>query len=1390
MTVTNTDNKDIYAGDGATLVFAYTFKIFQDSDLVVTITDTLGVNPLITMVLSSDYTVSGAGTPSGGDVTLLLTGQISSAPLATDTITILRLVPLTQNLDLIENDNFPSQSQEDAFDKLTFIDQQQQETIDRSVTIPASVTGVSVALPVPVADFILGWNSTPDALINVDPNIVGLANAQAAAASAAAALASENAASASETNASASESSASNSVLYAAEWANKAEDSLISAPAGGDLVDDYSALHWANKAAASAASNNLPTIQGGDAGKILEVNPGETGYQLVANVTTLIDDFTIINPTGELEVAPFMLDNIVLNAMRISENNSLTIQQLSDGIEDTYTDEDGIDTVTSLNEDFEGGSYRTTPGTLAENTKLVLNADSAYTGALEIIDSGGNDHIVTQNGNATLKGLHYKFGDGALCLNGVDQELTIPDSNDWDILNANDWTIGLWVKLNDPGSGLEAFVTHRQDASNEWSFYHNSIQTGLANLEFSLLVGGVAQNLLTAVPVFIFDTDWHFVSVNKVSNDWCMYVDGVHEAQSDFGAMTDSTNTGLLRIGSRESTVWFLDGYVDDVHINKGNFFSAAPIAKPKMWFPMVDNKATVAVTDYGSVIAGTMNGTSPNTEDRRAAGKVRNSYDFNGTDNYINIDGHVASIRTDTTGSFCGWFNANVTDAQTIVAFNDANNDQQQVGIDINGNNIRLDCRATAQINFIAQMVGVLSTGTWQHFAFVQDGVEVVGYLNGVASALTFSSDNDRTAWFSLSGGASLDRGRIGARVNASDVTTGFFDGRLEDIRYYQNTVLTATQVLNIRDNGVAGYYGIGSPNYTVPTAAQVADANTVLLLPFDTATQGQDLVDISTLGVGSPHTVTSVAGAGVTGKFGNAYASFDGTGDYLSIPDSADWTFGTGDFTVEAWIRIADFTKENDICGQYADANNWTDFFKQGASSQQLAFACFIGGVDQGNFISSDSTLTANTWNHVAFVRDGSTARIFLNGVALTVTVTTAFGTWSDISAPLRVGDGFADGTNNFHGDIDDLRIVKGTAVYTTGFTPPTVALTAIANTVLLLNCNTQDESPYNNIPTFVTAAAITTAEFKFGTGSYNFNGSTDLMTIPGNNGFNILADNKQDITVDFWARLPNNVGTDCAMQYHQTDSKQWRIEHIVPGGWRFNGSDDSWVGGVSYLTAQGGEIIDANWHHIAVIKVGKEGSLGGQLGVYVDGSQVAFDESDHFSTFVGTLRIGARSSAAVIIDYWDGQMDGIRIAFTNTIFSGAPNIGNSDTITIPTAAPAGQSTTAPDLLLQSIANPVIGNAPDTIQAFFDLEDIDPTVLLNTDILVEVSRDSGTTFTAATLAVAGQQATAGRRLISAEVDVSAQPDPGVDLAEVIYKVESANEVQFRLKGASLIWG
>lgn len=130
MTVSSTTNKVSGSGNGTTTVFPYTFKIFADGDLDVYIRSSTGTETLKT--LTTDYTVSNAGVDGGGNVTF------GTAPASGETVVIQRKLALTQGTDYVENDPFPAESHEEALDRLTFITQQMQEEIDRS--IKASVT--------------------------------------------------------------------------------------------------------------------------------------------------------------------------------------------------------------------------------------------------------------------------------------------------------------------------------------------------------------------------------------------------------------------------------------------------------------------------------------------------------------------------------------------------------------------------------------------------------------------------------------------------------------------------------------------------------------------------------------------------------------------------------------------------------------------------------------------------------------------------------------------------------------------------------------------------------------------------------------------------------------------------------------------------------------------------------------------------------------------------------------------------------------------------------------------------------------------------------------------------------------------------------------------------
>ena len=125
MTVSSATNKVSYNGNGSQTVFAYGFKIFDEDDLTVIIRNASGGET--TQSITTNYTVSGVGNASGGNVTMV------SAPASTETITIIREQPLTQGLDLVPNDPFPATLVEDTLDKLTFMVHQHEETLNRSI---------------------------------------------------------------------------------------------------------------------------------------------------------------------------------------------------------------------------------------------------------------------------------------------------------------------------------------------------------------------------------------------------------------------------------------------------------------------------------------------------------------------------------------------------------------------------------------------------------------------------------------------------------------------------------------------------------------------------------------------------------------------------------------------------------------------------------------------------------------------------------------------------------------------------------------------------------------------------------------------------------------------------------------------------------------------------------------------------------------------------------------------------------------------------------------------------------------------------------------------------------------------------------------------------------
>jgi len=228
----------------------------------------------------------------------------------------------------------------------------------------------------------------------------------------------------------------------------------------------------------------------------------------------------------------------------------------------------------------------------------------------------------------------------------------------------------------------------------------------------------------------------------------------------------------------------------------------------------------------------------------------------------------------------------------------------------------------------------------------------------------------------------------------------------------------------------------------------AEGIDENTVLMLHMDDTglSDGSD----------SSHSVTLNGDAALntgTYQFSPGSAYFDGDGDYLSIPDSEDWNFGTEDFTIDFWIYHANSVKQEAILTQmlYSGSGSVAD--------TSISIVTNTNGNNPGTFyilwkletqpewvyVFPVGFYPLSQWVHVALVRNGTNLYLFANGIRYTVT--TGLGTiaLTDSTAPIEIGR--INGAQYFTGYIDELRISKGVARWTSDFTPPIAPYSAPA-------------------------------------------------------------------------------------------------------------------------------------------------------------------------------------------------------------------------------------------------------------------------------------------------------------------------------------------------------
>lgn len=206
----------------------------------------------------------------------------------------------------------------------------------------------------------------------------------------------------------------------------------------------------------------------------------------------------------------------------------------------------------------------------------------------------------------------------------------------------------------------------------------------------------------------------------------------------------------------------------------------------------------------------------------------------------------------------------------------------------------------------------------------------------------------------------------------------------------------------------------------------------NTTLLLHMDGTNASTTFTDSSSNAL----TVTANGNAQIStaqGKFGGASALFDGTGDSLTVASNAAFTLD-GNFTIEFWLYV-NTMKQSGVISNGASSFSGTAFvIVLNHSTQTNKLSIWNAPSNNSAALCTTGTLTTGTWYHAAFVRSGTTLTSYLNGVAGTTATTSA--TFTTSATNFRVGRYW---NGDFDGYIDEVRITKGVARYTSTFAPP---------------------------------------------------------------------------------------------------------------------------------------------------------------------------------------------------------------------------------------------------------------------------------------------------------------------------------------------------------------
>jgi hypothetical protein len=631
------------------------------------------------------------------------------------------------------------------------------------------------------------------------------------------------------------------------------------------------------------------------------------------------------------------------------------------------------------------------------------------------LDSSTNNFTITRNGNTT-QGTFSPFSQTGWgnFFDGSGDFLSVASSAAFDI-GSSDFTVECWFNANSFATAF-GLISRYDNAPAGWVMR----VTSATNIRF-VRGADIIFDATTTMSVGV----WNHVAVVRSGTTLSIYHNGTRINQTTgISNFTDASTA--LQIGRTNTITDDINGYISNARVVKGTaVYSGATYTVPTAPLTAITNTSLLTcqsnrfIDNSSNAFAITRNGDvsvqafSPfNPTAAWSAATYGGSGYFDGSGDYLSMAS--TSALQFGTGDFCveAWVYLTATPGAQYA---------QIIGRTEYGTNADWMLQITnsrtltwfMQNSFVATSTGTIPLNAWTHVAASRSGSSIRLFINGTI---------DGTA--TNSGSTELN--------SSGDYTIGADQGGDE-------VVLTGYLASLRAVKGSAVY----TANFTIPTAPLTAITNTSLLLNYTNAGiyDATSKNDLETVGNAQISTTQS--------KFGGSSIYLDGTGDYCNTGPTVNLEFGSGDFTIEMWIYPSVTSRMAIYHG--SSGTDWSigiDYnsqkFNIWASSNGTTWN-LINADPGGNGIGT-TTISVNTWTHVAFVRSGTTWQTYINGTR-DINLTGISGSIVNRATSAKsIGKWwFSNGVGVpgvWNGYMQDVRITKGVARYTANFTAPTAA------------------------------------------------------------------------------------------------------------------------------------------------------------------------------------------------------------------------------------------------------------------------------------------------------------------------------------------------------------